>query len=441
VSQVVIKMEDLSPVKKKLSMEVPWNDVKNELDSAYREIGKKAKIKGFRPGKIPRNVLELYYKDQAHEEAMTNIVNKYYWPELENRGIIPVSQPEIKQDGLKENTDFSFSASFETEPEIDPKNYKGIELEKEEFKVTDGDVEKRLNEIRQMFATMEEVKDDRPVVNGDFVSIDFAGSLNGESYKELKAEGYLLEIGSQRFVPGFEEQLIGTKNGETKDINVTFPEDYHENKFAGKEIIFNITVKGIKEKKLPETDENFIKNFERYNSLDDLKNDVRKSLEEKFQRQAEINLQNRITEILIKENDFEVPPSLVERQIYYMMADTQKRMMSAGMDENSAMEFSIKMHDKFKNDAEKIVKSFLLLKKIAQKESFVVEENDIEKYIQELAVHNGQDFESLKKMYDNEERKDGLKMELIQKKAFDFIERNANIKNVEKNGVDAEVKE
>ncbi|MCK7513407.1 MAG: trigger factor [Desulfobacterales bacterium] len=279
-------------------------------------------------------------------------------------------------------------------------------------------MEKRLDEIRQMFATMEEVKDDRPVVSGDFVVIDFAGSLNGESFTELKADDYYLEIGSQRFVPGFEEQLIGMKNGETKEIKVVFPEDYHEKKFAGKEIIFNVSVKNIKEKKLPEIDENFIKNFDRYNSIEDLKTDVRKSLEEKAQRLAETNLQNSITEAFIKENDFEVPPSLVERQIYYMMADTQKRMTSAGMDEKNAMELSFKMHDKFKDDAVKMVKSFLLLKKIAEKESLIVEENDIEKYIQDLAVQYGRDYESLKKMYDNEERQDNLKMELIAKKGI-----------------------
>ena len=428
MSQVVMKMEELSPVKKKLSLEIPWSEVKNELDAVYREVGKKAKLKGFRPGKIPRNVLETYYKEQAEGETATNIVNKYYWQTLEDKGIVAVSRPEINQEGLKENTAFSFSASFETEPEFEPKGYKGIELEKEKIQVTDNDMEKRLDEIRQMFATMEEIKDDRPTVNGDFVVIDFAGSLNGELSKELKADDYYLEIGSQRFVPGFEEQLIGMKNGETKSINVVFPEDYHEKKFAGKEIIFNVTVKNIKEKKLPEIDENFIKNFDRYNSMEDLKTDVRKTLEEKFQRLAETNLQNSITEALIKENDFEVPPSLLERQIYYMMADTQKRMTSAGMDEKNAMELSFKMHDK------------LLLKKIAEKESFIVEENDIEKYIQELAVQDGRDYESLRKMYDNEERKDNLKIELMQKKVFDFIEQNANIKVVEKNGVDVEVK-
>ena len=440
MSEVVVKMEELSSVKKKLSVEIPWDDIKNELDAVYREIGKKAKLKGFRPGKVPRNVLETYYKEEAEGETATNIINRYYWQTLDEKGIVAISRPEINQEGIKENTPFSFSASFETEPEFEPKGYKGIELEKEKIQVTESDMEKRLGEIRQMFATMEDMKEERPVVNGDFVIIDFAGSLDGELFPELKADDYHLEIGSQRFVPGFEEKVIGMKNGETKSINVVFPEDYHEKKFAAKEIVFNVSLKNIQVKKLPEIDENFIKNFERYDSIEDLKADVRKTLEEKFQNMAETNLHDRITEALIGENDFEVPPSLLERQIYYMIADTQKRMMSAGMDEKNAMELSFKMHDKFKDDAVKMVKSFLLLKKIAAKESLTVEESDIEKYIQDLAVQYGRDYESLKKMYDNEERRDGLKMELMQKKVFDFIELNANIKIVEKNGVDAEVK-
>jgi len=437
VSQVVIKIEDLSPVKKKMLLEIPWNEVKDELDAAYHEVGKKAKIKGFRPGKVPRKILETYFKAQAEEETITNIVNKYYWQTLEEKGFAPVSRPEIDQDGIKENADFSFSASFETEQEFEPKNYKGIELEKEEIKVTEEDVQKRIDEIRQMFATMEEVKEDRPVVAGDFVVIDFEGSLNGEKYKELKADQYFLEIGSQRFVPGFEDQVAGMKNGETKEITVTFPADYHESKFAGQDVVFKVTVKNIREKKLPETDESFVKNFEKYNSFEDFKNDVRKSLEEKAQQMAQVNLQNKITDILIRENEIDVPPSLVERQIYYMMIDTQKRMLSAGIDENSAMEFGLKMKDKYKGDAEKIVKSFLIIKKIAQKESFATEPAEVEQYLQEMALRSGRDYESFKKMHDSEESQDSLKMELMQKKVFDFIEQNANIKVVEKTGMEA----
>ena len=440
MSQVAMNIEELSSVKKKLSFEIPWNEVKNELDIVYRDIGKKAKIKGFRPGKIPRKVLETYFKEQAENEAINNIINKFYWQALEEKRIVALSKPDIDQEGLKENSDFSFSASFETEPEFEPKGYKGIELEKEIFQVTENDMEKRINELKQMFATMEEVKDDRPAVKGDFVVMDFAGNLNGESPQELKADNYFLEIGLQRFVPGFEEQLIGMKKDEEKSIKVVFPKDYHEKKFADKEVTFNVIIKNIKEKKLPEFGENFIKNFDKYDSLEDLKNDVRKSLEEESQRLSEMNLRNKITEILRKENEFEVPPSLAERQIFYMMADTQRRMTSAGMDEKNAMELSFKMHDKFKDEAVKTVKTFLLLKKIAEKESFIVEEGDTEKHIQELAVKYERDYELLKKTYENEENRDNLKVELIQKKVFDFIEQSANIKVIEKKGLDAEVK-
>ena len=440
MSEVAIKMEELSLVKKKLSFEVPWSEVKEELDAVYRDLGKKAKIKGFRPGKIPRKVLESHFKEHAEEETITNVVNKYYWQTLEDKGIMALSRPDITQDGFKENINFTFTASFETEPDFEPKGYNGIELEKDKIQITEGDLENRLKEIRQMFATMEEVKDNRAAAVGDYVTIDFAGSLDGEAHQELKADNHLLELGSKRFIPGFEEHLVGMENGETKTINIKFPEDYHEKKFAGKDVIFTVTIKDIKEKKLPEIDESFIKNFDKYNSLDELKNDVRKTLEQDCQRLTETNLQNKIIEIILKENAFEVPPSLIEKQIFYMMADTQKRMTSAGMDENSAMELSFKMHDKFKEEAEKVVKSFLLLKKIAQKEAIQVEETDLDQHVRELATKHGRDYEQIRDAFEKEERKDNFKIELIQKKVFDFIEQKANIKVVEKIGMAVEGK-
>jgi trigger factor len=441
VSPVAIKMEELSAVKKKLSFEIPWLEVKEELDVVYRDIGKKAKLKGFRPGKAPRKVLETYFKEEAEGDTINNIINKHYWQELENKGIMPISKPEIAQEGLKENIDFSFTVSFETEPQFEAKGYDGIEVEKENISITDKDIENRLAQIQQMYAIMEEVKEERPTKKGDFVTIDFDGSLDGEAYKELKAENYFLEIGSQRFIPGFEDQLVDMKNGETKTFNIIFPEDYQEQKFAGKEVSFTITIKNIKEKKLPELDEAFIKNFERYNSLDDLKKDVVKSLEDESKRISEANFQEKIMEVLRKENDIEVPPSLVEKQIYYMMADTHKRMMSTGMDEKNALEFSFKMHDQFKAEATKIVQSFLILKAIAEKESFIVEDSDLDKHIEDLAAKHGGDYQLLKNAYEKDERKDSLKAELVQKKVFDFIEQHANIRLVEKIGVTSEVKE
>ena len=211
MSEVAIKMEEISMIKKKLSFDIPWNEVKEELDAVYRDIGKKAKIKGFRPGKVPRNVLESNFKDHAEEETITNIVNKHYWQALDDKGIMSLSKPDITQEGFKDNTNFTFTASFETEPDFEPKGYTGIEVEKESIQITESDLEKRLNEIRQMFATMEEIKDDRAAIMGDYVTIDFTGSIDGVFHDDLKADSYFLELGSKRFIPDFEEHVAGMK--------------------------------------------------------------------------------------------------------------------------------------------------------------------------------------------------------------------------------------
>ncbi len=176
-----VKIEDISSVKKKLSFDIPWADVKNELDAVYRKVGKNAKIKGFRPGKIPRAILESYYREQAEEETVTNLVNRYYWETLKEKEIPSVTHPEIEQKGIEAEKDFTFSATIEVEPIIDPKDYLGLELEREEPVVTEEDLEARMLEIRQMFATMEELNEERGVTEGDFVTLDFAGSIAGRA--------------------------------------------------------------------------------------------------------------------------------------------------------------------------------------------------------------------------------------------------------------------
>jgi len=441
VSSKTMKMEDLSPVKKKISFEIPWEEVKSELDSVYREVGKQAKIKGFRQGKIPRQVLESHFKEHAFTETANNLINKYYWQALEENKIVALTRPEISQDGLKENAVFSFSASFETEPVFDPQGYMGMNLEKEKIIVTQEDMAKKIDEIRQMFATMEELKDERQVKKGDFAVIDFAGSFEGEMPPELKADNYFLEIGSGRFVPGFEDQIVGMNKDQKKTIQVTFPENYQEKKYAGKNVLFDVTLKSIKEKKLPELDENFVKNFDKYNTIEEMQDDLKKSLEEEAVRTAESNLQRAVTEKLLAINEFEAPSSLVERQIYYMMADMSRRMTSAGMDEKSAADLCLSMHDQFKEEAAKEVRAFLIFKKIAEKESLVADIGQAEEHLRALAAKYGKDYELIRKAYENEERMENLKLDLTQKKVFDFIVQNANIKEVERVGLTgAEVK-
>lgn len=422
-----VKIEDISTVKKKLTFDIPWPDVKNELDAVYRTVGKKAKIKGFRPGRIPRSILERHYRKEAEEETVSNLVNRYYWETLQEKEIPAVIQPEIEQKGIEEEKNFTFSATVEVEPVVEPKDYLGLDLEKEEPVVTEEDLEERLKEIRQMFATMEEVTEERGVIDGDYVNLDFAGALAGEKLKELQSEDYLLEIGSKTFVPGFEEQLIGMRKGEKKTVAVRFPEKYQAAHLAGKEIEFEVHIQGIRIKKLPELDEQFIKNFEHYESLEDLKADIQKNLEEEKKRKIALAFERLIGDRLLERNTFEVPDSFIERQIYYMMSDTQRRMVSNGMDPKKAAEFSFKLHDQFREEATKIVKTVLLLKGIARKEGLIAGEDEVEAQIRELAVKRAQDYESLKQSLEKDDLMDNIRSEILNRKTYEFLEAKANI--------------
>jgi trigger factor len=422
-----VKIDDISTVKKKLSFDIPWEDVKNELDAVYRKVGKKAKIKGFRPGKIPRGILEAHYREEAEEETVSNLVNRFYWETLQEKVLPAVTQPEIEQKGIEAEKNFTFSATVEVEPVVEPMDYCGLELEKEEPVVTDEEFEARMLEIRQMFATMEEVNEDRSILPGDFVTIDFAGTLAGEQLKELKSENYLLEIGSKTFVPGFEEQLIGMRKAESKSVTVKFPEDYPTAHLAGKDVEFDVLIKGIRIKKLPEIDEQFIKNFERYETLEALRHDVRKNLEAEKKRKIDADLERQISDRLLEKNTFEVPDSFVERQIYYMMSDTQRRMVSGGMDAKKAAEFSFKLHDQFKEEADKIVKTVLLLKAIAAKEGLTAEDDEVEEKIREIAAQRAQDYDALKKSLKKDDLIDSIRSEIINRKTHDFLEENAKV--------------
>jgi len=432
-----VKIEDISTVKKKLSFDIPWADVKNEMDLVYRKLGKKAKVKGFRPGKVPRGILEKHFKEEAEEETVSNLVNKYYWETLQEKKIPAVMHPEIKQTGIETEKNFIFSATVEVEPAVEPKDYIGLELEKEEPVVTEEDLEARMQEIRQMFATMEEVSEDREIIAGDFVTLDFEGALAGEHLKELKSENYLLEIGAKNFVPGFEDQLVGMKKGEKKSIPVRFPENYHAEHLAGKDVEFAVLIKGIRVKKIPEIDEQFVKNFEKYESLEALRDDVRRNLKEEKKRKNATAFERQIRDKLLEKNTFEVPESFVERQIYYMMSDTQRRMIAGGMEPKKATEFSLKLHGQYREEAAKIVKEILMLKAIGAKEGLTVGDDEVENQIREMAVQRAQDYEALRKSLDKDGLLDNIRSEILNQKTYEFLAANAkvNIVRREKNDI------
>lgn len=427
-----VKVEDVSPIKKKLIFDISWMEVKKELDEVYKNVSKKAKIKGFRQGKVPRNVLESMYKEYAEEETVTNIVNKYYWEVLKEKKINAVAQPDIDQKGIEKEKNFTFTATIEVEPNIDPSGYIGMELEKEEHTVGEADLEARLQEIREMFSTMEEVEADREVADGDFIVIDFEGTLKGKSLKEMKADNYLLEIGSKTFVPGFEEKIIGMKKNQNKQIKIKMPEDYHAKHLAGEDVEFSVLLKNIKEKKLPEVDDTFIQNFDKYETLGDLKKDVMKTLEEENVARANTTFKNLIIDKLLEKNEFEVPQTFVNRQVSFMVADMQRRMAMRGIKRQDASELYDKFYDLYKEEAIKVVRTILIMKSIAEKESITVSEQDIEEKIREIANQRTQSYDSLKKSLEDGNMIEDIKNEILNAKVFEFIENKAQVSIIKK---------
>ncbi|HNQ02562.1 MAG TPA: trigger factor [Syntrophales bacterium] len=423
-----IKVEEISPVKKRISFEIPWEEVKKELDAAYRTVGRKARVKGFRPGKTPRRILETYFKEDAEGEAIQNMVSRSFEEAVQSAGIVPVARPEISQNGIQSERSFTYSATVEVEPVVEPKGYTGLELPREDAAVTDQDIQNRLEELRNLYSTLADAEAERPVRMGDFLVIDFQGSLGGNVRSELTEAGFRIEIGSKRLVPGFEEALVGMKKGESKEFTVTFPGDYHIEEFAAQPITFHVTVRDVKVKVLPDLDDQFIKNFEQYESMEALRADIRKSLEQEKSARAKANLRKAIIDRLLELNPFDVPEAYVERQIFSMMVETQRRMVINGMDPDNAARMAANLHDQFRDEAVRLVRSGILLQKIAEKESITVDEAEIDDRIRETATRYGRDFESTKASYEKENMTERLRDQILEEKTLDFIESRANIR-------------
>ena len=314
------------------------------------------------------------------------------------------------------------------EPVVEPKGYTGLELPREDAAVTDQDIQNRLEELRNLYSTLADAEAERPVRMGDFLVIDFQGSLGGNVRSELTEAGFRIEIGSKRLVPGFEEALVGMKKGESKEFTVTFPGDYHIEEFAAQPITFHVTVRDVKVKVLPDLDDQFIKNFEQYESMEALRADIRKSLEQEKSARAKANLRKAIIDRLLELNPFDVPEAYVERQIFSMMVETQRRMVINGMDPDNAARMAANLHDQFRDEAVRLVRSGILLQKIAEKESITVDEAEIDDRIRETATRYGRDFESTKASYEKENMTERLRDQILEEKTLDFIESRANIR-------------
>jgi trigger factor len=430
---MLINIENLSPVKKKLSFEIPSDRVSKEIEKVYEEIKKTVSIKGFRKGKVPRAIIEKHYGERMEADALKNLINDTYFKALIDKKVLPVSQPEFETDPLKAGESFKYTATFETAPDIDLQEYKGVQVEKRALVVDEKVVDSRLAELQDGMAQLKSLEEPRPAVEGDFVSIDFKGFLDGVPFERGEAKDYLLQLGSNNFIPGFEDQVVGMSPGENRNVNVTFPADYGNADLAGKDVTFEVTVKEIKVKELPALDDDFAKQFGPFESIADLKAKISEVFEKEEVQKIENEVRDNIVKALIEKHEFEVPEAMVEKQLNVLIENMKSNLAGQNMTFEQLGTSEEKIREQSRSVAVSQVKGSLLLAAIADKENVTVADAEIEEKIRDIAAQANKDFEVIFGIYQsNPYAKDTLVMQMREDKVIDFLLSQASVSEVDK---------
>ncbi|HEX9023708.1 MAG TPA: trigger factor, partial [Geobacteraceae bacterium] len=381
--------------------------------------------------KAPMAYVEKHFSDMMEQDVLKTLVNDTYFKTIQDEKLFPVAYPEIESDQLKRGEPFKYSATIEIYPEVKIEEYAGLELVKEQFVKNDEIVEQRLGEMRENMAQLKPAEDGHPSANGDFLTLDFKGFIDGAPFENGAAEDYHLELGSSRFIPGFEEQLVGLKAGDEKEITVTFPAEYHGKELAGKEATFHVKIKEIKIKELPSLDDDFAKEVGEFETLAQLRDKIAEGYERQEKERIESDLRDRTVKVVIEKNPLEVPTALVEKQLQIMLDGTKKRLSleklsldMIGLDDEA-------YRGRFRDTAETQVKGALLLDALAAQEKITAEDGDLNDHIRELARERGQDAAKLEQFYEqNENARESLRDFLRERKIFAFIWERAKISEV-----------
>ena len=394
-------MEKLEGSKVKLTIEVSAEQFEAATQKAYQKAGKRFNVPGFRKGKAPRKVIENMYGPLAFfDDAFDIVYPEAYQAAIAEQGVEPVDRPDVSIETLPEGeTPLVFSLVVAVKPEVELGAYKGIEVEKRAYNVTDDEVDAAIAQLQEGVARMVDV--DRPVENGDTVNLDYSGSVDGVKFDGGTAQGQTLTIGSGQFIPGFEEQMVGMAVGEEKDIEVTFPEEYHAEQLAGKKAVFAVKVNGIQVKELPALDDEFAKDVSEYDTLEALREAKRKELLEQAEKNAKIEKENDVVRKAVENATVEIPDAMVERQIDSFLQDLGYRLQMQGISLEDYLKYTNSeisaLRDQYRADAALRVKSQLVLEAIGKAEAIEAAPEEISDKVAEYAKQFGnmtaEDFE------------------------------------------------
>ncbi|KAF0823383.1 trigger factor [Cytobacillus firmus] len=421
------KFEKLEGNRGVLTIEVDAEKVTEGLDAAFKKVVKQVNVPGFRKGKMPRGMFEKRFGvESLYQDAVDYLLPEAYANAIDETGIEPVDRPEIDVEQIEKGKSLIFKATVTVKPEVKLGEYKGLEVKPLETNVTDEDVNSELTSLQERQAELA-VKEEGKAENGDTVVMDFEGFVDGEAFEGGKAENYSLELGSGQFIPGFEEQLIGTAAGESKDVEVSFPEEYHAAELAGKPATFKVTVHEIKTKQLPELDDEFAKDAdEEVETLDALKEKIKTRLEESKKHEAEHHVRDTVVEAAAANAEMEIPAAMVDTEVNRMMQEFEQRLQMQGMNLELYFQFSgqdeAALREQMKEEAEKRVRVNLTLEAIAKAENIEVSDEEVTEELNKMAEMYNMSADQITQALGSLE---GLKTDLQIKKAVDFLVENS----------------
>ncbi len=432
------RWEKIEHNKIKLEIEVAAPEVDSALEKAYRSVVKGINLPGFRKGKVPRHILEARFGPEIlHQDALEMLIPAAYSEAIAGVDCEPIDQPQFDFETIEKGKPFLFQAVVEVLPDVELGEYRGVEVEQEITTVTETDLERYLESLREQHARLVPLEDkDVEIREGDLALLDFQGFIDGEPFPEGEAENYSLELGSKSFIPGFEEQVAGMKINDEKEIKVTFPVEYRKKELAGKEALFKVKLKQIKQKQLPDLDDDFVKEISEFEALPDYKDDLRTRLEKSGAEKAKTELEEMLIEKVAGSSQVELPQILVERQIDRLLDEMDQFLAYQGLNLDKFAELAGKTMEELREEkraeAERRTRANLVLDAVVKKEGFTVDDSEIDAKIAELAESYNDQPERIKGIFEKQGRIPLMREEIRVRKAVDLLVREAKITRIEK---------
>ncbi|MBI5197183.1 MAG: trigger factor, partial [Nitrospirae bacterium] len=424
-----VEVEKRSETVRAFHIEVPSDVVSKEFEGVLSDTQRRAKVPGFRPGRVPRNVIEQKYGKDIESDVIQKLIPDFYMKAVKESGLTPVEMPQIEKMDLKKGAPLTFTAVVEVKPDLGKLEWEGLELSEETSDVTEEEISQTLKHLQDRFSQLEAYPEDHPVEKDDFVQMDYEGfDEEGQPLPSSKSTGVLIQIGSGRLVPGFEEGLLGGKKGEHREVHVTFPEDYHAKEMAGRKVVFKVKVGEIKNKITPELDYEFAQGVgEEYNSLDALKDKIRKELAEHKEEDQKARQREAAVSFLIEKNPVTPPQSLVAKELERLLV---KALSLYGKNADKLTDDEKKqMVAEYTPVSERHVKAALLLEALAAKENVEVSDADVDAEVEKIAQKAKETPEKVKQyLVSTEGSLKGLKSQIMERKTIDRILSKAHVK-------------